>query len=180
MEKFINQGSNIFKLGKGRISMAFWRKDGKEEEKKEDMEKIKQSLEEKEEGKDRKAKTTQTSTQPPSQEEKPDFAPLFVKIDRYKEVLQRFEEIKGTLNNLKDLVALLDQINQVKDETSNVLKKSIEEITNSLISLDEEFVRPEGTEGQIMKEPKSEGVKNNIKDLQKELKHLRSELQELG
>lgn len=175
MEKFINQGSNIFKLGKGRISMAFWRKDDKEEEKKEDMEKIKQSLEEK----DRKAKTT-PSTQPPSQEEKPDFAPLFVKIDRYKEVLQRFEEIKGTLNNLKDLVALLDQINQVKDETSNVLKKSIEEITNSLISLDEEFVRPEGTEGQIMKEPKSEGVKNNIKDLQKELKHLRSELQELG
>lgn len=109
--------------------------------------------------------------------EKSEFAPLFVKIDRYEEVINKLGGIKKSLFSLKDLLELMTQVDDIKREGMSMLKKSLSSLTDTLISLDEEFVRPEGAE-KLVRETKTpeDSMRTYILDLQSELKGLRKEL----
>lgn len=179
----------------------FWskeEKEGEEEEKEKEIQELKKEIEKKRgekvsekelerEPSRRKRPGLRMRPEPsregrrPRQFERPphegkEFAPLFVKIDRYEDVLKRLGEIRTLLDRISKLLSLLKDIDSIKMETMDAFKDSISEITDSLIALDEEFVRPEGVK-EFIPEPESRPkVESYISDLQSELKSLRSEL----
>ncbi|MBI5355579.1 MAG: hypothetical protein HZB68_03950 [Candidatus Aenigmarchaeota archaeon] len=116
---------------------------------------------------------------PPRQQ--PQAAPLFVKIDRYNEVLAKLEKSKEEIKSLAALLTLLMSIEETRKSTEVTIKNHIASLTDILISLDEEFVQPQEAEGLVRekREVKSD-VERYVNDLQRELKNLRSELSKIG
>lgn len=150
--------------------MVFWRKGGKKEE----LEEIKERV--------TGAPRPPAPPKPPEPtrvvEEKPPVkgaAPLFVKIDRYNEILKNLEEIRGMLKSFTSAVALITEIDKIKSDAVDALRKTMTKITDSLISMDEQFIRPEPMRGEIVAKPPTE-VESHLAELQAELKHLRKEL----
>lgn len=111
--------------------------------------------------------------------ERPRFAPLFVKIDRYQEVLGTIDELKATLLGVRDLLNLMQQLDKIRLEAEALMQKNIQEIVVGISNMDKEFVRPKGVEMEEHAMPKFESgkVENYVGELQRELDNLRSQLQ---
>lgn len=111
--------------------------------------------------------------------ERPKFAPLFIKVDRYNEVLKNIESVKEVLLNIRDLLNLTQQLDKIKTESQLLLQKNIQEIARIVSELDKEFVRPKGLGiEEIIKRPiETERVEEYVSELQRELEGLRSRLQ---
>ena len=105
--------------------------------------------------------------------EKPKFAPLFVKIERYKEVLKNIEKIKLLLDDLRQLINLRAQISRIGQDSHALLEKNIGEISRVISSLDREFVRPRGEKIEPKTEERMEGYISQLRD---ELARLQSEV----
>lgn len=102
-----------------------------------------------------------------------DFTPLFVKIDKYRQILQNLEEIKNTLKDLRDLFALMSEVDEIKREGMKNLREGISGLADTLISMDEKFIRPVGSE-DFLEEPRSR-VSGSVRDLKDELQDIRRE-----
>lgn len=105
------------------------------------------------------------------------FTPLFVKIDKYRQILQNLEEIKNTLKDLRDLFALMSEVDEIKREGMKSLREGISGLTDTLISMDEKFIRPEGSE-DFIDEPRSR-VSGNVRNLKDELQDIKREFSRL-
>jgi len=105
-----------------------------------------------------------------------EFAPLFVKIDRYKEILEKLEEIKVALHGMTDVMVLLNEVEHIRDSTIKALRQATTDLTDALIALDGEFVRPEEAEISIQKSKERTRVEQYVGDLQTELQSLKKEL----
>lgn len=110
----------------------------------------------------------------------PTDAPLFVRIDRYAEVLNRLDSSKEEIKSLASLFDMLMQLEEMRKGVENTIKEHIAEITDLLISLDSEFVSPQQTEGFVpeRKEVETE-VQRYVGDLQRELRYLKDELDKI-
>lgn len=116
--------------------------------------------------------------------ERPRFAPLFVKIDRYKEILNSIENLKSILLGVRDLLNLMQQLDRIKIESETLLNKNIQEVIMNISSMDKEFIRPKGVSAEdavhdMHDNTGYEKVGNYISDLQRELDNLKSQLQTL-
>lgn len=107
-------------------------------------------------------------------EEEEEFAPLFVRIGKYRQILQNIEEVKNSLQDLRDLFALMNEVDQTKREGMKELRQGISQLADALISMDEKFIRPAGSE-ETLEEPKSE-VSITVENLRDQLEDVRSEL----
>lgn len=116
--------------------------------------------------------------------ERPRFAPLFIKIDRYQEILNSIENLKSILLGVRDLLNLMQQLDRIKIESETLLNKNIQEVILIISNMDKEFIRPKGVsvEDSVQDARDSMGyekVGNYIGDLQRELDNLKSQLQTL-
>lgn len=175
------------------LIMAFWKR-GKEKKKK-DMEEIKDTVKGKEKGKESKPLppqqnkplpppppsrvTTPEGLRPPEKQISPEMAPLFVKIDKYKEVLSKLDQLKMILKKMTRLISLSYEIDEIKGDLTGRIRNTTSKITDTLISLDEIFVKPEKYRPESIYEKKTHEVEGQIYDLQEELKHLRKELSKI-
>ncbi|MFP4116282.1 MAG: hypothetical protein ACLFTQ_03735 [Candidatus Aenigmatarchaeota archaeon] len=114
---------------------------------------------------------------PPSQETGEDFAPLFVKIDKYKKVLQNLEQVRSSLDDLSQLFELMNQVDEVKRKGMKELRHGMSGLTDTLISMDEKFIRPEGAE-EVITEPET-GTSKTVRELQSDLRQLRDKLERI-
>ncbi len=110
--------------------------------------------------------------------ERPRFAPLFVKIDRYQEILKIIENIKTGLLKAHDLLNLMQQLDKIKFEAETLMQKNIQETVVGISTMDKEFVRPKGIE--IVEDTGASGererVENYVGELHRELENLRTQL----
>jgi len=106
-----------------------------------------------------------------------EFAPLFVKIDKYREVLQDLESVRSSLNDLKQLFELMNEVDNIKRKGMKELREGISDLTGTLVSMDEKFIRPEGTE-EITGESTS-GVSKTVGELQNQLREIRDSLERI-
>lgn len=113
---------------------------------------------------------------PPS--EKPRFAPLFVKIDRYREVLEDIQTLKSLLSDINNLISLRREVEKIKEELDALSEKNIQQFFNVTEALDDEFARPEAA-GPYIKEVKIDRVDKYISELQSELIKLQDQLKKL-
>lgn len=113
-------------------------------------------------------------TRKPQKGGEDEFAPLFVKIDKYQKVLQDLETVRSSLDDLKQLFDLMNEVDNIKRTGMKELRKGMAHLADTLVSMDEKFIRPEGSD-EIVSESKS-GVSKTVQDLQGELREIRDSL----
>jgi hypothetical protein len=80
----------------------------------------------------------------PVEMERPSFAPLFVKIDRYRQILTSIGNLKTTMIMIKNSMMTLAELDKARDETFKLVQNAIGKLENKLNTLDQELVRPTG------------------------------------
>ena len=104
-------------------------------------------------------------------------APLFIKIEKYEGVLKELDHLKNTLQTLTRLISFHSEVEELKEDIFSKIKDNISELTDTLISMDEIFVKPERPDVSSPKKKKEDmGVEEQILDLGEELRHLKREL----
>lgn len=108
---------------------------------------------------------------------KPMFAPLFVKINKYRSVLSSINDLKTTIIMIKNALAIQREIEGLRDENRKLLEAAINKLDKKIIALDSEFLRPRGLEEEFppstYETSELEGV---VSDLKKQIEGLKSEL----
>ena len=114
--------------------------------------------------------------------EKPNFAPLFIKLDRYKEVLDLIESLKMNLKDLHNIVSVKKEIDEIKKRADSILEGNISVLSNIIKSIDSELVKPSAINrpGIIAStHVEKEEMNSSISQLQEELNALRHKLQKM-
>ena len=106
------------------------------------------------------------------------IAPLFIKIDRYREVLENIEKLKTAFSNVQNAFRLKNEMDKLRAETDALLEKSIEKFAQITSKLDKEFVRPQSKE-TLTKPMKTEKVEGYVSQLRDELTRLETNIKEL-
>jgi hypothetical protein len=118
--------------------------------------------------------------------ERPSFAPLFIKIDRYRQILSAVGHLKTTMIMIKNSLITLNELDKARDETFKLVQDAIEKLEGRLDSLDQELVRPSGfqdrvptTTHDVIEKPQYQDVETieaTIADLKGQIEQLKSEL----
>jgi len=108
--------------------------------------------------------------------EKATFAPLFVKIDRYRNILKSLGELKTTLSLMRNSFAVLDQMEQLKIENMKLIMNALDKVEKKLIALDAEFLRPSGFHDEMSEQYEAESLQGVVSDLQSQIQQLKSEI----
>jgi hypothetical protein len=65
--------------------------------------------------------------------------PVFVKIDKYKDIMDLIEVIDKKIGTVKQILSDLDELKQKEDEEIAAWEKNVEEISHKIISIKEEM-----------------------------------------
>jgi superfamily II helicase len=106
-------------------------------------------------------------------------APLFIKLEKYEEVLNTMADVKSVLNLLKDSFSVLDENERIRTETVETIRENIKRMEGKIASLDSVLLRPPGHEETREKEFKAEEVKDTLSTLKSQIDKLRQELQSI-
>jgi hypothetical protein len=114
-------------------------------------------------------------------EKKQTFAPLFVKIDKYRSVLNSINDLKTTVIMIKNALGLQKEIEGLRDENRRLMEAAINKIDKKIVMLDAEFLRPQGFEEEFPPQIyETEGLEGVVTDLKKQIEGLKSELQTIS
>jgi archaellum component FlaC len=117
----------------------------------------------------------------PEMQKKPSFAPLFVKIDKYRSILNSINEIKTPLIMIKNTFMIQKEIEGLRDENKKMLELAISKLDKKIITLDSEFLRPTGFEEEFPSQMyESGGIEGVVDDLKKQIEGLKSELKTIS
>ncbi|MBN2052332.1 hypothetical protein JW756_02410 [Candidatus Woesearchaeota archaeon] len=67
--------------------------------------------------------------------------PVFVKIDKYKEILSIVEVINKKVNGVKQLLSELEELKSKEEEEIASWEKNLDEITHKIDSMQEELTK---------------------------------------
>jgi nitrogenase molybdenum-iron protein alpha/beta subunit len=117
---------------------------------------------------------------PEVEEKRPAYAPLFVKIERYKSVLNTIADLKTTVIMIKNALEIQRNIESLRDENRRLLEAAISKIDKKIVMLDSEFLRPKGYEEEFPPPIyETESLEGAVTDLKKQVESLKSELQSI-
>ncbi|MBU3904821.1 MAG: hypothetical protein KJ906_01575 [Nanoarchaeota archaeon] len=111
----------------------------------------------------------------PSSSEPKSFAPLFIKIDKYKEVLQKVQKMKSIVNNLNRLIVLQDSIEKARADSLDAMKKNIQDFQSTIQTLDQELVRPQQME-PFIRDTQTQKIDTYTNQLEDEIGKLKEQL----
>jgi hypothetical protein len=131
-----------------------------------------------------KQKPPQKLLQEPPQEppqEVPTSAPLFIKLDRYKRILNSMEELKTILAIIKNSFSMLSELEKLRDESLRLIENAIEEVDRKMSVLDSEFLRPSGYKEELSEEAYGvEDLETTLAGLRDQVSQLKSDLESLA
>lgn len=113
---------------------------------------------------------------PETKEEKPTFAPLFVKLDRYKQILTTMNYVKTALVMVKNSLSILDELDKIRSENLSVVRDALDKVEKSMLTLDSEFLRPSGFHEETSQLNEVASLSVTIDDLKGQIEQLKSEL----
>jgi hypothetical protein len=111
--------------------------------------------------------------------ERPAFAPLFVKLDRYKIILDSLTELRTMITAIKNAFASLIELETLKRENLKIIQNAIGKVERRLAALDSEFLRPAGYEEEVAPEVYTSELEPSIADLKSQVEKLKSELKSI-
>ena len=104
---------------------------------------------------------------------------LFVKVDKYREVLTTLQELKLFVSGVKHLFGIMHEIEAVRTDAMNIMRATVDRLEKSIIEIDSELLRPRGVTLTDYDRTGSEitHVEQSLTDLQNQLSDLRRQLQ---
>lgn len=117
---------------------------------------------------------------------KPASAPLFVKLERYKDILDTVSEIKMTMIKMRNAISILSELNNLINENLKMIKEAIDMMDKKIASLDSEFIKPPSLQEKGLKEPPKVteefggGLSDVLSNLKNQVSQLKSELQSIS
>ena len=112
--------------------------------------------------------------------EKPRFAPLFVKIERYNIILTKIKKLRNIVSALQRIAELKKKIEKISSDTQETFERSLRQVAIDLQALDVELIRPEIKPIQPPAlPPKFEEIEKYVQELQMELGSLQKELEKI-
>ncbi len=107
------------------------------------------------------------------------LAPVFVKISKYKDILNSVNYLKMGFNVIKNQIEILSRIESIQRENMKLLYSVLEKVNNQLAKLDSEFTRPVDFMKEVsdMKVQDIEGLESTINDLKSQIDQLKSEVE---
>ena len=107
-------------------------------------------------------------------------APLFVKVEKYQNLLGNINEMRSFVSSMKQLFNVVYELEAVRADSLKIMRANIQRLEKNLLEIDAGLLRPKGLEMQI---PYTDGevhhIENSLGELQRQLSDLRRELQEL-
>ena len=107
-------------------------------------------------------------------------APLFIKVERYKELLSYLGALKSDIETLKQLGNVLNSAQEMFNETNKALGATLNK-TNKLISaIDSELGRPQGMDIGPEPDSKMAEMKISLNELGAQLEKLKTEVKAIS
>ena len=106
-------------------------------------------------------------------------APLFVKVDKYRDIIKSVQEMKLFVASTKQVFTVLHEIESLRADTLNVLRATIQRLERSITEIDTELVRPHGVSVAAEESTEVTHIESSLNDLQKQLLDLKRELSEM-
>jgi hypothetical protein len=120
-----------------------------------------------------------TPKEPEMEEERPSFAPLFVKIDRYRQILSTMNYLKNTMMLIKNNFAILSELEKLKEENLKLIENTLDRMEKKILSLDSQFMRPSGfMEDEEVKD--AGALDATIADLSGQIEDLKAQLENIN
>jgi len=111
-------------------------------------------------------------------EETPKIAPLFVKIEKYKEILESIQKLKMSMKNIQFLLSFKEQIKKIDTESDELLLRTIQGFSQAVGDFSMNFAIPRGV-SYIPRPPLEERVDASVSDLGSKITKLREELEKI-
>jgi len=132
-------------------------------------------------------KPTQTSYPPlqypqtqnpimPAQPPQP-LAPLFVKVEKYNNILKSLSELKTTMIVMKNSLAALSQLDQIRNENMNLIVNALDKVEKKLLALDAAFLRPASLQEESGDTEEVEGLHEVMSGLRSQIEQLKNQVQ---
>ena len=144
-------------------------------EKKNELEEIKNIMEEK----PTEFPGLLPSPEPTFQEVKRDIsAPLFVKVEKYREIISGVQEMKIFISGVRQLFNILNDLESVRGDAIKIMRATLQRLEKGVLEIDTELLRPRGLLAEARGEEASH-IESSLEELQKNLADLRRELEEI-
>lgn len=111
-----------------------------------------------------------------------EFAPLFVKVGKYRETLETLDDLENYLRAMSRLLGLIEELEKVRLMNVSALNKMHNKALETTIKLSSGLLKPRGMsiEGTRESEIELNKLGDVISDLSKELTILKKEVDKLG
>lgn len=109
--------------------------------------------------------------------------PLFIKVDKYRDIVKNIRNLKSYILNLRDAIDVLEDMQKEISNGINVAHKTLDELNIIISNLDSFFLRPQGVEHDLeedeIPEPEMAGsgeTGSQMKNVYTNLERLRAQL----
>ncbi|MEE9323414.1 MAG: hypothetical protein V3U72_02610 [Candidatus Aenigmarchaeota archaeon] len=109
--------------------------------------------------------------------------PVFIKVNRYKDIVKSIRDLKSYLLNLRDALDTIEDIHKEVTNGIEVAHKTLDELNLIISNFDSLFMRPQGIESHMEEEEaarpermNSGEVEGHMKDVYSQLEKLRTQL----
>ncbi|MBI5061036.1 MAG: hypothetical protein HZB67_01870 [Candidatus Aenigmarchaeota archaeon] len=111
-------------------------------------------------------------------EKKQDYAPLFVKVEKYRDVLATIAEIRMFVSSMKQLFAVINDLEALRSDAHKIMRATVQRMDKALIEIDTELLRPRGFEIDLpASETEVHQIEDSLTDIQKQMTALKRELE---
>lgn len=115
----------------------------------------------------------------PMRNERKEDAPLFVKVDRYKEILTIMQDMKTFISGMKQLFTVIKETDEVRNSALNILHATVQRLERNVIEIDNEMAMPGEVDFRIPhEETEMSHIEESLIGLQRQLADLKRDLQE--
>jgi hypothetical protein len=106
-----------------------------------------------------------------------EFAPLFVKVEKYREVLTHLGEIKAFIGGIKQIFLVQEELDGIRSDGLRMLRSSINRLERAIGEVDSELLKPVGLESFPHGEVEMKHIEDSLTRLQSQLSGLRKDLE---
>jgi len=117
----------------------------------------------------------------------PKSPPLFIKVNKYGDIIKNIRDLKSYILSLRDALDVLEDIHKEVTNGIEIAHKTLDEVNIIVSNFDSLFLRPQGIEPHMEEEEvarsggaSSGEVDNYVKDVYGQLEKLRSQLKTKG
>lgn len=118
---------------------------------------------------------TEVESSPEKREDEETFAPLFIKIERYREITNKISSTKATLESLKSSLSLLKELEKLRDENLKVVESVVSKLEKKLDELEMEFLKRGGIISRMKEVKDVESLLSSLSEVKSRLEEIKTE-----